>query len=69
VVPVAALDQMFAGTYAGSASGFAESFVGGMHVVFLASAGFVLLAIIPSALRGSRTGPDKDVDISPAPLS
>jgi EmrB/QacA subfamily drug resistance transporter len=68
VVPVAVLDQMFAGTYAGSASTFAGSFVDGMHLVFLASAGFVLLAIIPSILRGKRALPGEETDFS-APLS
>lgn len=64
VVPVAVLDQMFAGTYAGSASAFAGSFVDGIHLVFLASAAFVLLAIIPSILRGKRTVLGGDAGIS-----
>ncbi len=64
VVPVAALDDMFAGRYPGSAASFAGNFVDGIHLVFLVSAGFVLLSIIPSILRGSRRVPEKDTGIS-----
>jgi EmrB/QacA subfamily drug resistance transporter len=66
VIPVAALDGMFAGTYVGGAGSFAGNFVGGIHLVFLVSTGFVLLSIIPSILRGSRTSEEK-ADISSIP--
>jgi EmrB/QacA subfamily drug resistance transporter len=52
VVPVSALDDMFAGVYPGGSASFSANFVDGVHLVFLVSAGFVVLAIIPSALRG-----------------
>ena len=54
VVPVTAIDEMFAGTYSGSAAVFATNFVDGIHLVFLVSAVFVLASIVPSILRGSR---------------
>ncbi len=54
VVPIVALDDMFAGAYPGGGAAFAGDYVQGIHVVFLVSAAFCLLAIIPSALRGSR---------------
>lgn len=59
VVPVPALDDMFAGNY--SRASFAANFIDGMHLVFLVSAGFVLLSIIPSILRGSRPAPTEEV--------
>jgi len=52
VVPVSALDDMFAGSYPGGQGSFAGNYVDGIHVVFLVSAAFVLLAIVPSVLRG-----------------
>jgi EmrB/QacA subfamily drug resistance transporter len=58
-VPVAALDNMFAGIYTGSAGTFAGNFTDGLHLVYLVSAGFVLLSIIPSILRGSRNAPEE----------
>jgi EmrB/QacA subfamily drug resistance transporter len=60
VVPVAALDDMFAGRYGAAGGAFAGNFVNGIHLVFLASTGFVLLSIIPSILRGSREIPGKE---------
>jgi EmrB/QacA subfamily drug resistance transporter len=65
VVPVAALDDMFAGRYSGGAGSFAGSFVDGIHLVFLVSAGFVLLSIIPSILRGSSKVPEKETEVAP----
>jgi len=53
VVPVRQLDDMFAGNYA-SLGSFTQSFVEGIHLVFLVSAGLVLVSIIPSILRGGR---------------
>jgi EmrB/QacA subfamily drug resistance transporter len=67
VVPVAALDDMFAGRYVGGVGSFAGNFADGIHLVFLVSAGFVLLSIIPSILRGSRPVPEEKVDISSLP--
>jgi MFS family permease len=64
VVPVATLDNMFAGIYAGGAGSFAGNFVDGVHLVFLVSTGFVLLSIIPSILRGGRTTTEEEVDVS-----
>jgi EmrB/QacA subfamily drug resistance transporter len=69
VVPVAALDDMFAGRFVGSNGTFAGNFVDGIHLVFFVSAGLVLVSIIPSVLRGSRTLPDEELGIAPAPLS
>jgi EmrB/QacA subfamily drug resistance transporter len=54
VVPVAALDKVFAGDYSGGGPAFAAEFVTGVHLVLLVSAGLVLVAIIPSILRGVR---------------
>jgi len=65
-IPVAALDNMFAGIYSGGAGSFAGNFVDGIHLVFLVSAGFVLLSIIPSVLRGNRTGPGEEAAPVPA---
>jgi nitrate/nitrite transporter NarK len=67
VVPVAALDNMFAGRYAGGGGSFAGNYVDGIHLVFLVSAGFVLLSIIPSILRGAHIAPEEKVDVSPLP--
>lgn len=53
VVPVAAVDGMFAGSYTGSGAVFSANFVDGIHLVFLVSTLFVILAMVPSALRGS----------------
>ena len=53
VVPVRQLDGMFAGNYS-SLGSFTQSFVEGIHLVFLVSAGLVLVSIIPSILRGGR---------------
>jgi EmrB/QacA subfamily drug resistance transporter len=61
VVPVAALDNMFAGNYAGGT--FAANFMDGIHLVFLVSAGFVLLSILPSILRGGRSAPAGEAEI------
>lgn len=55
VIPVAVLDDMFAGNYAGIGGAFATSFVDSIHLVFLVSTGFVLLSIIPSILRGKES--------------
>jgi nitrate/nitrite transporter NarK len=66
VVPVAALDDMFAGRYAGVGS-FTGDFVAGVHLVCLVSAVFVLLAIIPSVLRGTGAAPKGDAEIPPLP--
>ena len=66
VVPVAALDDMFAGRYAGVGS-FTGDFVAGVHLVCLLSAVFVLLAIIPSVLRGTGAAPKGDAEIPPLP--
>ncbi len=68
VVPVAALDNMFAGNFVVSGGSFAGSFVDGVHLVFLVSAAFVLLSIIPSALRGGR-GETTIVNTEIPPLS
>jgi EmrB/QacA subfamily drug resistance transporter len=65
VVPVAALDDMFAGNYAGAGGSFAGSFVEGIHLVFLVSTGFVLLSIIPSILRGGRDTSGKEPGAPP----
>jgi EmrB/QacA subfamily drug resistance transporter len=65
VIPVAALDQMFAGSFTGSAASFAANYVDGVHLVFLVAAGFVVLSIIPSALRGGVTGIIKKAEIPP----
>ncbi len=67
VVPVATLDSMFAGDYVGAGASFAANFVEGIHLVFLVSAGLVVLSIIPSILRGSRTTPEEKADVSSIP--
>jgi MFS family permease len=69
VVPVAVIDNMFAGVYAGSAASFAGNFVDGVHLVFYVSAGFVLISIIPSILRGSRSAPEEEADVSSIPVA
>jgi EmrB/QacA subfamily drug resistance transporter len=66
-VPVAALDNMFAGIYVGSAGTFAGNFTSGLHLVYLVSAGFVLLSIIPSILRGSRKAPEEKSEVASLP--
>jgi len=52
VIPAAALNGMFAGDY--SSATFPANYLDGMHLVFLVSAGFVMLSIVPSILRGGR---------------
>jgi EmrB/QacA subfamily drug resistance transporter len=58
VVPVRQLDDMFAGNYS-SLGSFTQSFVEGIHLVFLVSAGLVLASIVPSILRGGREGAEE----------
>jgi len=65
VVPVAALDDMFAGNYGAVGGAFAGSFVDGVHLVFLVSTVFVLLSIVPSILRGGRAIPGKEPGAPP----
>jgi EmrB/QacA subfamily drug resistance transporter len=65
VVPVSALDQMFTGNYTASVGNFAGSYVEGIHLVYMVAAVFVLLSIIPSALRGGGTGIIKKAEIPP----
>jgi len=62
VVPVPQLDDMFVGNYAALGS-FTQSFVEGIHLVFLVSAAFVLISIVPSILRGSRRAPEGEAEI------
>jgi MFS family permease len=67
VVPVAALDEMFAGRYSGSVGTFTGNFVDGFHLVCLVSAIFVLLAIVPSILRGTGVAPKDELEIPTLP--
>jgi MFS family permease len=67
VVPVAALDNMFAGEYVGGGPAFAQNFVSGIHLVFVVSAAFVLVSIVPSILRGKVVAPAQEVEISASP--
>ncbi|HUK75586.1 MAG TPA: MFS transporter [Nitrososphaerales archaeon] len=67
VVPVATLDSMFAGQYVGGGAAFAANFVAGIHLVFLISAAFVIVSIVPSALRGKGRVPPEGAEIPLAP--
>jgi len=58
-IPVAVLDEMFAGNFGAGSGLFAANFVNGIHLVFLISTAFVLLSIIPSILRGKPTPTEK----------
>lgn len=64
-VPVAALDEMFAGNYGAVGGAFAGNFVDGVHLVFLVSTVFVLLSIVPSILRGGREFQEKGPEATP----
>jgi len=65
VVPIAELDDMFAGNYGAVGGAFVGSFVAGVHLVFLVSTGFVLLSVVPSILRGGRQVPGKGQEAPP----
>jgi EmrB/QacA subfamily drug resistance transporter len=54
VTPVGSLIQIFVGTGASVSSGSVDSFITSIHLVYVISTVFLLMAILPSLLRGSR---------------
>jgi MFS family permease len=55
VTPVNSLVGIFLGVSGSASQTSITSFIGSIHLVFLVSTVFLLIAIIPSALRGKRT--------------
>ncbi len=56
-VPVAQLDELFAGNYGASGASFVGNYVDGIHLVFYVSTVFILLSIVPSLMRGAQRRP------------
>jgi EmrB/QacA subfamily drug resistance transporter len=54
VTPVGSLIQIFVGTGASVSSGSVDSFITSIHLVYFISTVFLIMAILPSLLRGSR---------------
>jgi len=54
VTPAAALEQIFLGRVVSSSASSVTSFIGSIHLVYYASVGFLIAALVPSLSRGAQ---------------